>query len=73
MSRRLARFELVITDAGPHLRVVGGNGEPVSSTQLYRPGPSAARHAIKVIGGAGDDARGLTVDERTAAPGGGTS
>jgi uncharacterized protein YegP (UPF0339 family) len=43
-----ARFEVVATDAGPHLRVVGGNGEPVAATEVYSDERDAV-HAVSVI------------------------
>lgn len=64
------RFQVVTTDAGLHVRLVGGNGEPVVTSEVH-PDVRTAVDAIGVVCEAVDALRAHVnsieeVDERTA-------
>lgn len=72
---RLAYFEIRSTDAGHHALIVGGNGEPVLTSEVH-PDVRDAEHAIDVaieavatIFTGAETAPVRRVDERTKAAG----
>lgn len=63
---RAATWEIVRTEAGYHLRLVGANGEPVATTEVYTTRETALM-ALSIID-AVDVQEFRSVDERSPHP-----
>ena len=49
MSTRRGRFEIVRTDAGFHVRIIGANGEPLAASEVLESRAAAEQNVDAVI------------------------